>query len=622
MKKISKNELLKSLSLLKKKIRVLVIGDIMLDKYIWGEVSRISPEAPVPVVAVKDQTFGVGGAANVAQNIISLGGEPIIASIIGDDRDGALLKSLIAARGITTDFLLSIPKRATTSKTRIIGGYHQQMLRIDWEDKEYISTEEEEEYKKIILKGMKEADIISIQDYNKGTITPNLISWVRKESQKMGINVIIDPKFENFSEFKGFFLVKPNEKELGLFFHKEVNDNNIQELALNLLKKLSVKSVLVTRGAKGMLLLQENAEPFAIPAFVKDVYDVSGAGDTVLASITLGLGAGLSLVSSALISTYAASIVISKVGPYAVSSHELSELINKEFIEMEVPSSEKAAKAEKIDEEMLPKKETFLIEEEKVKYRNVKKIKKVTSKEVEKKIQPVKEIKKIPVKKEEIITGKEEKKVQEKAKNAKEEKAKPKVIEEVTSKITTAKKPEIATTKASIAKKIEAIPTKTAIVKKIDRIPEKKIAAKKVELTDVKEKDKTKIKIEPKKIEKQEKETGKTIKKEEKNKKVIPSPTIKAKPIEKKTEKKTTVIVKAKEKAKLPVVKESKEIQSKEKTTGKKKEEKGKKTEPVRKEKMELAKPLKIATPAKNVKTEKLPPKPEKTLKTAKKKSR
>lgn len=288
---------------------ILVIGDIMLDKYIYGDVTRISPEAPVPVVKLEKEFYDIGGAGNVASNIASLGGNACIFSFVGKDNKADILKVLLKRKKIEFYFDNNF---MTTFKIRVIGK-GQQLIRIDKEEtKEKIFSDE---MKKIILEKAQDADLIVISDYSKGAVTEDLMNLLKNYKKK----ILIDPKPKNkasFSLYKDALLITPNEKEA----LEMSNSSNIEEAGEKLKKELN-SNLLVTRGEKGMMLFSDKT--IEIPTYALEVYDVSGAGDSVIAALSLALSSGCSLEESAIIANHAAGIAVEKRGTYSVPLNEL-----------------------------------------------------------------------------------------------------------------------------------------------------------------------------------------------------------------------------------------------------------------------------------------------------------
>jgi len=307
--------------------RVLVIGDLILDEFLWGDVSRISPEAPVPVVWVKRESFMPGGASNVANNIRSLGARTFIAGVIGDDERGAILKSELEQKGIDTRGIITDGSRPTTLKTRVVA-HHQQVVRID---KESVSALSDEVISRIIAytKSMiDKLDAVIIEDYGKGVITPRILRELVPLARKKQKIISVDPKEENLKYYKGITLITPNNHEASKAVGFEIKDAvTLKRAGAAMLKKFNCRIALITLGENGMAVFQKDKPMKQIPTVAQEVFDVSGAGDTVIACYTLALAAGADPVQAAHISNCAAGIVVGKVGIAVVSPEELVEKI-------------------------------------------------------------------------------------------------------------------------------------------------------------------------------------------------------------------------------------------------------------------------------------------------------
>jgi D-beta-D-heptose 7-phosphate kinase/D-beta-D-heptose 1-phosphate adenosyltransferase len=323
-----KNELLSLLHLLKGK-KILVIGDIMLDKYIWGEVFRISPEAPVPIVHVTKETYVPGGAANVANNIVSIGGEAYVCSVVGQDRSGKALVDELEKRGIKTEAIVEDGNRPTIQKIRVMGG-RQQLLRMDKENSDYVDSEIEEKIIDKIKTLLSSVDAVVISDYAKGVITEKLMENVRKYCIETKKPVIVDGKPVHKLWFKDLTIITPNTNEAiemsGIVIKK---DDDVVSVGKRLMEELNT-NVLITRGEKGMTLFDKEGKISDIPTKAREVYDVSGAGDTVVGVLSLGLASGMDLNSASQIANYAAGIVVGKLGTATVSIEELEQMIRNE----------------------------------------------------------------------------------------------------------------------------------------------------------------------------------------------------------------------------------------------------------------------------------------------------
>ena len=298
-------------------LNVLIIGDVMIDSYIWGKVERISPEAPVPVVRVTKKENRLGGAANVALNIQALGACPYICAVIGDDSDGENFLSLLKAQGLSEEGLIKIKTRPTTIKTRIIA-HNKQIARVDAETERNLSSSNT----LLVLNKIKQIiadhriDAIIFEDYDKGLITEELIDKTVKLSKEMGIITVVDPKKRNFHAYKGVQLFKPNLKELKEGLKIEVDPLNIEQVeqAVNRLKKqLGAKTVMLTLSEHGVYVSSENGNKHIL-AHKRTIADVSGAGDTVIATAALCLAAGLNEFKTAEIANLAGGLVCEHVG--------------------------------------------------------------------------------------------------------------------------------------------------------------------------------------------------------------------------------------------------------------------------------------------------------------------
>ena len=309
--------------------KILVIGDLMLDRFIYGTVDRISPEAPVPVVNVVKEIDLSGGAGNVANNISSLGAKVYILSVIGNDLVGSKLKSLLEERGINTEKILIDEERPTTIKTRIIA-QHQQVVRVDKESRIKISSKLIEQIIESLNNFIPEMDAVLISDYGKGVIVPETLSTAIKIAIRNNIPITVDPKIEHFMLYRNVTCITPNLQEAisGMRLHKAVTEEEICDLGKKILHTLDCKSVIITRGEKGMSLFEKSRKPVHIPTRAKEVYDVTGAGDTVIAVLTLCLTTGANLKTSAEIANYAAGIVVGKLGTATVSVNELKDVLD------------------------------------------------------------------------------------------------------------------------------------------------------------------------------------------------------------------------------------------------------------------------------------------------------
>ncbi|MHC4883953.1 MAG: bifunctional heptose 7-phosphate kinase/heptose 1-phosphate adenyltransferase [Planctomycetota bacterium] len=295
--------------------RILVIGDVMLDHYVWGEVDRISPEAPVPVVHVQRETELPGGAANVARNVTALGGAATLVGIIGEDSRGETLQDLCGVEDIQTHFARD--DRPTTSKVRFIS-QNQQLLRADWEEGAPATAETADRLCEILRDELPQADLVVISDYAKGTITQPVTDLLRES----GTRVVVDPKPSQKHLYRGFHLMTPNAKEAAALTDRPRPVFPPKAEAEEILRE-TCENVLITCGAEGMYICPGEGEAESIPSRARQVYEVSGAGDTVVAVAALALAAGLDLHQAAVMANHAAGLVVGKVGTATISPEEL-----------------------------------------------------------------------------------------------------------------------------------------------------------------------------------------------------------------------------------------------------------------------------------------------------------
>ena len=305
--------------------RVLVVGDAMIDRYVWGQVRRISPEAPVPVVEVTKETARLGGAANVANNIVALGASCSIFCVVGDDSDGAELKQLIAENGIDAAMIVTDTSRPTTVKTRVIA-HNQQVVRTDRELKDEIKGEIEEALIANVVGEIDRCDAIIISDYGKGVITRNLLEALIPQARSEGKIVSVDPKEAHFMNYKNVTVITPNQFEAASALGRRIQDeDSLKEVGWEIVKKLCPDALLITRGDEGMSLFERDGRYTHFPTVAREVYDVTGAGDTVICSFTLALCGGSTMAEAAQIANHSAGIVIRGVGTLTVKPSELIE---------------------------------------------------------------------------------------------------------------------------------------------------------------------------------------------------------------------------------------------------------------------------------------------------------
>jgi len=308
--------------------RIVVIGDVILDQYIWGSVNRISPEAPVPIVEVTSETLRLGGAANAAANICSLGGKADVISVVGEDNNNGLLHQMLVDIGAEVRGVIKDPRRPTILKTRVIV-QHQHVVRIDRESRDQMDGDSEERIIEYARKAIPNADAILISDYDKGLISKSVLEEVIGCGNRYHKFVVIDPKVRNFHNYAGATAITPNLKEASTAANSPItNEESLIHTGKLLLEKLNLKALLITRGEHGMTLFykdrsSQEEKVIHIPAMAKEVYDVTGAGDTVAAVFTLALASGASFVQAARISNYAAGIVVGEVGTASVTPEQL-----------------------------------------------------------------------------------------------------------------------------------------------------------------------------------------------------------------------------------------------------------------------------------------------------------
>lgn len=307
--------------------RIFVIGDLMLDTFIWGDVNRISPEAPVPVVEVREETRLLGGTANVVHNVASLGAQASAAGTIGDDLSGKRMVELFREIGVSADGLVIEEGRPTTTKTRIIA-QNQQVVRFDREWRRPMRGTTLEKILGYVHDRIPQVDALIVSDYAKGMVTQEMMDGIRALRRQTGIPVVVDPKVRQVELYRGMTMVTPNHHEASRMADREIHDEeSLGEAGRLLIQKLECEMLLVTRGKHGMRLFLNDGTTEDIPTVARHVYDVTGAGDTVLAAVTLGMAAGLSPVEAAILANIAAGIVVGEVGTATVSAAQLLDVI-------------------------------------------------------------------------------------------------------------------------------------------------------------------------------------------------------------------------------------------------------------------------------------------------------
>ncbi|MBU1018876.1 MAG: D-glycero-beta-D-manno-heptose-7-phosphate kinase [Patescibacteria group bacterium] len=306
---------------------ILVIGDIMIDHYLYGSVSRQSPEAPVPVLLAKKDEYRLGGAANVSNNILKLGGKVALVSMVGEDSNGEKLRQMLEAEGLNTDYLVTSSAYPTTEKLRVIDDHNKQLIRLDFEKTDDVHGVLEDELIAKFDEALKTADGVLISDYAKGVMSPRVTKYVIERcGQKL---CFIDPKPTHKDSYKGAFLITPNEKEAAeMAGVPSVTDENCNEVG-NKLKNELDSSIVMTRGSKGMRIFHTDGGVFDIPTHAQTVFDVTGAGDTVVAAIALALSSGANIVNTCKIANAAAQKVIEKFGTEVVSTEEILSILSK-----------------------------------------------------------------------------------------------------------------------------------------------------------------------------------------------------------------------------------------------------------------------------------------------------
>ena len=310
--------------------RIFVVGDVMLDHFIWGSVSRISPEAPVPVVEFSRESYMPGGAANVARNLSALHASTKLFSAIGEDSAGQQLNALLREQKVGCDGVIAVDARPTTIKTRVVA-HQQQLVRVDRESKQELGATDSQMILRALEKEMNAADAVIVGDYGKGVVTQPLLEGVKVLCRERGVWLSMDPKPVHHLNLAALSLITPNRKEAfelagiadGTRYTNPLEDKHLMLAADRLLNELRPALLLITLGDQGMLLCQRGQKPFHIPTVAQEVFDVSGAGDTVIASFTLAIAAGASPIEAAIISNHAAGVVVGKVGTATVTPEEL-----------------------------------------------------------------------------------------------------------------------------------------------------------------------------------------------------------------------------------------------------------------------------------------------------------
>jgi D-beta-D-heptose 7-phosphate kinase/D-beta-D-heptose 1-phosphate adenosyltransferase len=305
---------------------VVVYGDVMLDEFVWGDVTRISPEAPVPVVDIRRESVHLGGAANVLANLRALGARASVVGVIGQDSAGERLRAELergAGMQHAGESLVVDESRPSTIKTRIIA-HSQLVVRADRERRTPVEAAIEDKLIKVLLDALKEADAFVVSDYEKGAVTPRVLAEVLPAAYKRGMPVLVDPKIRNFLSYRPATLITPNHHEaLRLTNTEDPTDEGLKAAAELIRERLACESVLITRGERGMMLLEKEREPVYVKTAAREVYDVTGAGDTVIATLSAALAAGASMLEAAILANHAAGIVVGKVGTATATADEV-----------------------------------------------------------------------------------------------------------------------------------------------------------------------------------------------------------------------------------------------------------------------------------------------------------
>ncbi len=296
----------------------------MLDRYVWGDVNRISPEAPVPVVEVTSETVRFGGAANVAENVASLGSAATVVGVVGDDGAGRELVGLLRGRGVDVGGIVTASDRPTTTKTRIVA-HNQQVVRADREAADALSEKCERELLAALRSAIDACDVLVVSDYGKGVVTETSISQGILQARRAGKVICVDPKESHFQSYVGVTAITPNQKEAGTAAGvRIVDDESLARVGWGLRESLDAECVVITRGEQGMSLFLRGGELVHLPTVAREVYDVTGAGDTVVSVLAASLAAGASMIEAAIVANHAAGIVIREIGTASVTADDIA----------------------------------------------------------------------------------------------------------------------------------------------------------------------------------------------------------------------------------------------------------------------------------------------------------
>ncbi len=310
------------------RVKVLIVGDVMLDRYWFGAVSRISPEAPVPIVRLQRVTNAAGGAANVAANVLSLGGTPFLVGAIGGDETGRALHRVLEQNGVSTKHLVALSNRPTTTKTRIVA-HQQQVVRIDDEDDQVLTETESEMVWRKANELLPQIDVVVLSDYAKGCLCGEVTSKVIEAARKAGKKILVDPKGKNYAKYNGATLLTPNkmEAEAAASAIEIAHGDSAAEIGEKLLRELQIEALLITLGEDGMRLAERGKDSQYFPAMARQVYDVTGAGDTVIAALAVALGANADLAAAAQIANAAAGLAVEQIGTATVKKTALERFL-------------------------------------------------------------------------------------------------------------------------------------------------------------------------------------------------------------------------------------------------------------------------------------------------------
>lgn len=307
--------------------RILVVGDVMLDRYWWGSVKRISPEAPVPVVELTNCTYSGGGAANVATNVAGLGAKSVLLGVVGSDNEASLLRNHLVSAGVVADYLQSVPGRPTTVKTRVVA-HHQHVARVDHEVNQPLDSESEKAVLSKLSTLIDEADTVIVSDYAKGLLTTGFLAELMTLAAGANKNVLVDPKGKSYARYRGATMITPNRIEAAEACNLDPHSTDIIERAGGqLMRELEVAAVLITQGEAGMTLFRRDQQPKHFETEARNVYDVTGAGDTVIATLATAIGAGADLETATRLANTAAGIVVEQVGTSSISLEQLRHAI-------------------------------------------------------------------------------------------------------------------------------------------------------------------------------------------------------------------------------------------------------------------------------------------------------